>query len=103
MQVTLGRESLATNDVTSAAKRAAERAARMPISQAAAVSCFCAGMLIETVGLALVAAYGWLFIGGLLVVGGIALATFGNRRWPEPEGVVSLTDYLKNYVRAGGR
>jgi hypothetical protein len=103
MQITLGRESLATRDITNAGKRAAERAARISISPAAAVSCYCAGMLIETVGVALVAAYGWLFIGALLVVGGIALATFGNRRWPEPEGVVSLTDYLKTYVRGGGR
>lgn len=102
MQVTLGRELLTPNDIANAGKRAAERARRTSISPAAAVTCYCAGMLIETLGLAVVAAYGWLFIGGLLVVSGIALATFGNRRWPAPAGV-SVTEYLKDYVRAGRR
>jgi hypothetical protein len=102
MQVTLGRESLATNDIASAARRAADRAARTSISPATAIGCYCAGVLIETLGLALIAAYGALFIGSVLVAGGIALATFGNRRWPGPEGV-SVAEYLKFYARARRR
>jgi hypothetical protein len=72
------------------------------MSPAAAIACYCAGMLIETLGLALIAAYGLVLTGGPLIVGGIVLGTFGNRLWPAPERTPA-TNYLKDYLRAGRR
>lgn len=102
MQLTLGHRSVASPDVTTVAVPASERAARTGISSAAAVACYCAGILIETLGLGLIAAYGMVLAGGLLAVCGFVLGTFENSRWPARQ-TVSLAEYVKDYLGATRR
>jgi hypothetical protein len=59
---------------------AACRREEIPTPLAAAV--FFAGAMVEALGIALIAEYGWMLLGSLIAVVGFTLGTFANRRWP---------------------
>jgi hypothetical protein len=59
---------------------------------------YCAGVMIETLGLAVIAAHGWVPAAGAVCVCGYVLGTMGNRRWSEAEQSVSrVALWLKAY------
>jgi hypothetical protein len=68
-----------------------------------AIALYVLGIFVETLGLGLIAAYGWYVAGSLIAVAGFALATIGNRRWPEPDQPVSLLTHMPGYHRGRGR
>ena len=61
------------------------------------------GIFVETLGLGLIAAYGWFVAGVVLAGAGVWIATIGNRAWPAPDHSATpfgqVTRYLESRVR----
>jgi hypothetical protein len=79
--------------------RRGRRSASKVVSPAAATALYFAGALIEALGIALVAAYGWIFAGGAIAVCGLLVGTIGNRHWPAHDKGLPSIAALKAYVR----
>jgi hypothetical protein len=98
MQLTLGHSSLSTPAAPRFARRRAEDSASAQLPAAGAIAIYFVGVLIEAFGLGLIAAYGLVLVGGVIFICGLAIANFGNERWPAPS--VSNLDEMKRFVRA---
>jgi hypothetical protein len=79
--------------------QAVARWRRREIPTPLAIAVYFAGAMVETLGLALVAAYGWILVGVVIAVAGFALGTAGNRRWPS-SGESVWMNYFKR-ARSG--
>jgi hypothetical protein len=97
MDVTLTSLDDARAAVSGAAAGSAKRT--KALSPRSAATLYFAGALIETLGLALIAAYGLVLAGAGIAFCGLVLATAGNNRWPEGEGGPSHVALLKSYLR----
>jgi hypothetical protein len=81
------------------AHRDAERATELrTASTAQAITLYVVGILVETLGIALIAAYGWIFAGAAIAVVGLSMAITGNRQWPAPQHSVSIVAGTANYL-----
>jgi hypothetical protein len=58
------------------------------------------GILVETLGLALIAAYGWIAVGAVIAAAGLRIAIAGNRAWPVPEESVTVTQRMLGHLTA---
>ena len=54
--------------------------------------------MIETLGLALIPAYGLLLTGGAIAVCGAGIAMIGDTRWSEPDRSLSIASQLKELM-----
>jgi hypothetical protein len=88
MQLTL--EGIAQLSRTSVSHR--------PVPTALAPAIFFAGVMVETLGIALVAAFAWLLAGGAIATCGLAIAMFADRRWPSPGDGVSNATLARHYL-----
>jgi hypothetical protein len=74
---------------------------RREIPTPLAIAVYFAGAMVETLGIALVAAYGWILVGVVIAVAGFALGTAGNRRWPSSGKSVWMSYLKRGRSRAG--
>jgi hypothetical protein len=65
---------------------------------ACAVALYFAGALIETLGIALIAAYGSVITGGAIAICGFLVAIVGNRRWPAPEHGLPVVAFVRGHM-----
>jgi hypothetical protein len=80
------------------------RAGRGALSTRQAVALYVLGILVETFGLAVIAAYGWFALGTAVALAGVWIATTGNRAWPSPETSANVIQRISGYLvpaRAG--
>lgn len=96
MDVTLGQHYDPTTRVSGVSRQTSNRAERKEFSLALATALYFAGVLVETLGLGLIAAYGWLLAGGAIAFCGLLVATIGNNRWPAANQGVSSVTLLKD-------
>jgi len=54
--------------------------------------------MVETLGLGLIAAYGWVLAGGAIAICGLVAGAIADRHWPEQR--VSSFSVFENYVSA---
>jgi hypothetical protein len=103
MYATFGRRYDLTSVVSGASRRPGKRASSSELSPASAIALLFAGVMVETLGLALIAAYGWVLAGGAIAICGLVVGVVADRRWPE-QGLTSLSvleSYLSIVRRAG--
>ncbi len=62
------------------------------------IALYFTGAMVAALGLGLVAAYGWVLVGGPIAVCGLAAGTIGNRRWPDPALGVSSVSALRELL-----
>jgi hypothetical protein len=74
--------------------------ARRAWSTREAISLYVSGIFVETLGLALVAAYGWWAAGAIVAAAGVWIAAVGNRAWPAPERSVTAIGLVSGYLAA---
>jgi hypothetical protein len=65
-----------------------------------AVALYVSGIFVETLGLAVIAAYGWWVAGTVMAVAGVWIGAVGNRAWPVTESRVTVAQQLLGYLRA---
>jgi hypothetical protein len=75
-----------------AAVRLADHVTRERVSPAPGIAVYFLGVIVESLGLGLIAAAGWWVLGGAIFICGLAIGTLGNRLWPAgpAESVSSL-------------
>jgi hypothetical protein len=98
MYITLDQRHGSTREISLASRRPVKRAAAKKFSPASAVAIFFAGVMVETFGLALIAAYGWVLAGGAIAVCGLVVGAIADRRWPD-QGL-SSPSVLGSYISA---
>ena len=64
-------------------------------SPAVGIAIYFLGVIVESVGLGIVAAYGLLALGGAIWICGLAIGLLGNRLWPAPAQAVSSFAFLR--------
>jgi hypothetical protein len=69
-------------------------------STAKAIALYFSGIFVETLGLALIAAYDWWTAGAVIAGAGVWIATVGNRTWPAPERPVTALGLIHGYLAA---
>jgi hypothetical protein len=75
---------------------------RRALSARQGIALYVIGIFAETLGLALIAAYGWFAVGTLLAAAGVWIATAGNRAWPGSEESVSVIQQMLGFLKARG-
>ncbi len=85
---------------TGRAIRTQARGARRALSTRQAAALYVIGILVEALGLGLIASYGWFVAGTAIAAAGVCLATAGNRAWPAPEGSATATRGISGYLAA---
>jgi hypothetical protein len=88
--------------VTHRSPVAGGRAAKRGLTARQGIALYVIGVFAETLGLALIAAYGWFAVGAPLAAAGVWIATAGNRAWPDSEESVTVTQQMLGYLTARG-
>jgi hypothetical protein len=86
MDVTLGRQADAAAPMSVDNGRGVERATSSTLSLSTAIAMLIVGDLIETLGLALIAAYGSVIVGVAIFGFGLGIGMLADRRWPDEPG-----------------
>jgi hypothetical protein len=94
MEVTLTR----LHDAGTARSETEMRTAQGRLSASSAPALYFAGALVETLGFALIAAYGLVLAGGVIAVCGLAVGTVANNRWPAAADGVSPFALVKSHL-----
>jgi hypothetical protein len=85
MDVTLGRPADTATSMPAHNGQTVERATSGSLSLRTAMAVFISGYLIETFGLALIAAYGSVIVGVAIFGCGLGIGMLADRRWPEEQ------------------
>lgn len=83
--------------------RPAMRASRRGLSARQAMALFALGIFVETLGLALIAAFAWWGVGTAVSGIGVWMGWTGHRAWPAPDTTVTVAPPLPGYLRARSR
>jgi hypothetical protein len=96
MDVTLGQHHAPTAGVTVPARQTRQLVERTQLSLRVAMALYVAGVLVESFGLALIAAYGWVLVGGAIAGFGLVVGFIGDSRLPGRgvSNVALLMDYV---------
>jgi hypothetical protein len=77
--------------------RTARRVA-FDLTDTQAIAVYFAGIVIEALGVALIAAFGLVLAGGAIAAVGIAIALIGERNWSVPAHAVPLTTQVQEII-----